>query len=155
LAVKINGNHGEQQEICFNESFKRNYTISTGIPNLGMWCKMIFGHPESESDKKIGLWLLVLLRIWLQLHPKTSDPLRLQLHNRGWQVMVKTTNARWPIKGCEDADFCLVYFKRIKVNCQLNVFSQALMMSSKYPLANPNLWHHTKKSSNPKVPGFF
>jgi len=34
LAVKINENRGAQQEICFNKSFKRNCTISTGIPNL-------------------------------------------------------------------------------------------------------------------------
>jgi len=39
LAVKINGNRGAQQEICFNKSFKRNSTISTGIPNLEVWCK--------------------------------------------------------------------------------------------------------------------
>jgi len=30
----MNGNRGAQQEICFNKSFKRNYTISTGIPIL-------------------------------------------------------------------------------------------------------------------------
>jgi len=39
LDVKINGNRGAQQEICFNKSFKRNCTISTGIANLGVWCK--------------------------------------------------------------------------------------------------------------------
>jgi len=39
LAVKINGNRGAQQEIFFNKTFKRNYTISTGILNLGVWCK--------------------------------------------------------------------------------------------------------------------
>ena len=30
---------GAQQEICFSESLKRICTISTGIPNLGVWCK--------------------------------------------------------------------------------------------------------------------
>jgi len=25
--------------VCFNKTFKRNSTISTGIPNLGVWCK--------------------------------------------------------------------------------------------------------------------
>jgi len=35
LAVKINGNRGVQP----NENFKRSRTISTGIPNLGVWCK--------------------------------------------------------------------------------------------------------------------
>jgi len=39
LAVKINGNRGTQLEICFNKSLKRNCTISTGSPNLGVWCK--------------------------------------------------------------------------------------------------------------------
>jgi len=34
LAVKINGNGGPQQDICFNKSFKRNCTTSTRIPNL-------------------------------------------------------------------------------------------------------------------------
>ena len=29
-----------QQEICLNKSFKRKCTISTGIPNLGVWCKI-------------------------------------------------------------------------------------------------------------------
>ena len=38
-AVKINGNRGAQQEITVSASFKRNCTISTGIPNLGVWCK--------------------------------------------------------------------------------------------------------------------
>ena len=39
LTVEINGSRGAQQEICFNKSFERNCTISTGIPNLGVWCK--------------------------------------------------------------------------------------------------------------------
>jgi len=34
MDVTINGNRGAQQEFCFNKSFKRNCTISTGIPNL-------------------------------------------------------------------------------------------------------------------------
>jgi len=51
LAVKINGNLGAQQEICFNISFKINCTISTRIPNSAVWCKNDpFGHPQ--SDKK-------------------------------------------------------------------------------------------------------
>jgi len=37
MAVKIYGNCGGQQGTCFiNKSFKRNCTISTGIPNLGV-----------------------------------------------------------------------------------------------------------------------
>jgi len=27
------------RNLCFNKSFKRNCTISTGIPNLGVWCE--------------------------------------------------------------------------------------------------------------------
>jgi len=34
--LAINGNRGTQQEFCFSKSFKRNCTISTGIPNLGV-----------------------------------------------------------------------------------------------------------------------
>jgi len=30
----INTNYGAQQELCFNKSFKRNYTISIGISHL-------------------------------------------------------------------------------------------------------------------------
>jgi len=32
----INTNCGAQQELCFNKSFKINYTISTGISYLGV-----------------------------------------------------------------------------------------------------------------------
>ena len=39
FGCEINGNRGAQQEICFNKSFKRNCTISTGIPNFGVWFK--------------------------------------------------------------------------------------------------------------------
>jgi len=39
LDVKLSGDHGSQQETCFNKSLKRNCTVSTGIPNLGVWCK--------------------------------------------------------------------------------------------------------------------
>ena len=30
------------RNLCFNKSFKRNCTISTLIPNLGVWCKKWF-----------------------------------------------------------------------------------------------------------------
>jgi len=51
LAVKINGSRGARQEICFNKSFKRNCTISTGVSTLGVRCKNdAVGH--LESDKK-------------------------------------------------------------------------------------------------------
>jgi len=38
----INGGRGTQQEFCFNKSFKRNCTGSTGIPNLVVQCKKGF-----------------------------------------------------------------------------------------------------------------
>jgi len=66
--------------LCLNKSFQRNCTISTGIPNVGVWCKNdSFRFPE--SDKKIRLRLPVFLGI--QPHPKTSDFLRLRLRNLG------------------------------------------------------------------------
>jgi len=54
LAINRPTNHGAQQELCFNKSFKRNCTISTGIPHLGVWWKY---DPNGlpESDKKIRL----------------------------------------------------------------------------------------------------
>jgi len=42
-----------KKSLVQEKSFKRNHTISTGIPNLGVWCKNnLIGHPESEADKK-------------------------------------------------------------------------------------------------------
>jgi len=81
LAVKINGNRGEQQEISvstkvskevvpFQQEFSTYECDAKNDP---------IGYPESESDKKIRLRLLVLLGI--RLHPKTSDSLGLRLRN--------------------------------------------------------------------------
>ena len=70
--------------LCFNKSFTRNCAISTGIPNVGVRCKNnSVGLLESESDKKIRLRIFLLIGIRFQLHPKTSDSLRLRhwLHN--------------------------------------------------------------------------
>jgi len=39
----INTNYGAQQELCFNKSFKRNYTISTGISHLEVRFKWTSG----------------------------------------------------------------------------------------------------------------
>jgi len=58
--------------LCFNKSFKRNCTISTGIPNLWVWCKNDPRLWESDKTFRHRLWLLMLLGIQLQLHPKTS-----------------------------------------------------------------------------------
>jgi len=53
------------------------------------------GHPESESDKNIRLWLSVLLGI--RLHRKNSDSLRLRLRlrNPGSHVKFKV---QYPVK---------------------------------------------------------
>ena len=43
------------RNLCFNKSFKRSCTISTGILNLGVHCDVKndpIGHPESESENK-------------------------------------------------------------------------------------------------------
>jgi len=44
LAVKINGNLGAQQEICFNKSFKRISTISCDVTDDSV------GPPQAELD---------------------------------------------------------------------------------------------------------
>ena len=43
--------------ICFNKSFIRNCTISTGIPNIGVWCKK-WSSWISAVGQKIRLLLL-------------------------------------------------------------------------------------------------
>jgi len=52
----------------------RNCTISTGIPNLRVWCKK-WSNWASGVGYKIWIRLLLLLgiRLRLWLHPKTSD----------------------------------------------------------------------------------
>jgi len=72
--------------LCFNKSFKRHCTISTGIPNLGVWCKKIIQlnfRTLGRTTIRLRHWLLVSLGIWL--HPKNSDSLRLRhrLRNPG------------------------------------------------------------------------
>ena len=45
----------------FQQTFQRNSTISTGIPNLKeWWSNDLIGRPESELDKKIRLRLPVV-----------------------------------------------------------------------------------------------
>jgi len=72
LAVKINGNRGAQQEICFNKSFKRHCTIPTGIPNLGVWCKK-----WSNWTSRVGVGQKMRLLMLSENLPKNSDFLRL------------------------------------------------------------------------------
>jgi len=103
LAVKINGNRGAQQDICFNKSFKRNCTISTGIPNLGVWCKKR-SNWTSGVGQKIRLRLPVLLgiRIRLLMTP-TAVPLNstqrqsiyTQCHLARTRTSSKTTTTWW------------------------------------------------------------
>jgi len=59
LALKINGNRGAQQEICFNKVSKET-TISTGFSNLRVWCKKRSNWTSGIGQK-------------IRLHPKTSD----------------------------------------------------------------------------------
>ena len=84
FALEINGNRGEENEICFNKGFKRNCTISTGIPNSGVWCRKWSNWTSAVGfRKKIRLLLPVLLGI--RLHPKkTLDPSRLRHELRLW-----------------------------------------------------------------------
>ena len=42
LTVKINENRGAQQEISVSTKVSKEITISTGIPNLGVWCNKWF-----------------------------------------------------------------------------------------------------------------
>jgi len=82
LAVKINGNRGTQQEICFNKVSKEIVLFQQEFPFLECNAKNDpIEHPEWGSDQKIRLRLPALSEIRLRLHPKTSDFLRLRLHN--------------------------------------------------------------------------
>ena len=65
----------------FQQKFQKNCTISTAIPNLGVWSTK-WSNWTSGVGQKIRLRLPVLLEIRLQLHPKTSDSLRLRLQLR-------------------------------------------------------------------------
>jgi len=80
LAAKINGNGDAQQETSVDKSFKRNWIISTRIPNLRLWCKKL-SNWTSGVGQKIRLRLPLLLGIRLQ--PKTSYSLGLRLRNPG------------------------------------------------------------------------
>jgi len=80
LAAKINGNGDAQQETSVDKSFKRNWIISTRIPNLRLWCKKL-SNWTSGVGQKIRLRLPLLLGI--RLHPKTSYSLGLRLRNPG------------------------------------------------------------------------
>jgi len=56
-----------------------------------------------------------------------------------------TTNPRWPIKGSEDADFRPSLFKKkITTKLLLEIFSQALMTSSKIPSPSSVVTSHQK-----------
>jgi len=63
------------RNLCFNKSFKRNCTISTGILNLRVWCKTwSYWTPGVGVGQKIRLRLQVLFEIRLRIHPKTPTP---------------------------------------------------------------------------------
>ena len=63
--------------LCFNKSFIRNRTNSTGIPNLGVWCK---SDPKWTSGVGIGqkIRLRPLVLLGIGLHQKASDYLPLR-----------------------------------------------------------------------------
>jgi len=61
-----------------------------------VWCKYdTVGLPESESDKKIRLRLLVLLGIRLRLHPKTSDSLWIRNPGRQGSILAWVIPKAW------------------------------------------------------------
>jgi len=69
------------KSICFKESFKRNCTISTGIPIFrSVMQNDSIGFTESESNKKIQLRqrFRFLVFLGIRLRPKTSESLRLR-----------------------------------------------------------------------------
>jgi len=66
------------------------------------------------------------------------------------------TNAKWPIYKSKDADFRLVYFLKKAGILPLELYSQALITSSKNTLISPScdVTSHLK-SSKATVPGIF
>ena len=87
--------------LCFNKSFKRNCTISTGIPNLGVWCKNEpLAYPESdkksESDSQCclesdtdSLWLRLRLRLRLR-NPGVQEAVGCVLtHAEAWKLWLQ------------------------------------------------------------------
>ena len=61
--------------LCFNKCFNRNCTISTEIPNLGVWCEKIIQLKfRSRGRTKIRLRNRLLVSLGIRLQPKTSKP---------------------------------------------------------------------------------
>jgi len=56
-----------------------------------------------------------------------------------------TTNATWPIKGSKDADFRLVFFKKVTKNCLLGLGPRARWRHPKNPKATAIMTSPTKK----------
>jgi len=57
--LTLNGNRGTQQELFVSTSFIRNRSISTGIPNLEVWCKKWSNWTSGIGvGQKIQPWLL-------------------------------------------------------------------------------------------------
>ena len=74
------------RNLCFNKSFKINSIISTGIPNLGMWCKKWFNWTSGVgAEQNSRLRLRVLSGIWL--HWKTSDTATLVETVQNWKLL--------------------------------------------------------------------
>ena len=74
------------RNLCFNKSFKINSIISTGIPNLGMWCKKWFNWTSGVgAEQNSRLRLRALSGIWL--HWKTSDTATLVETVQNWKLL--------------------------------------------------------------------
>ena len=65
------------KKLCFNKSFKRNCTISTGIPK------------RSDLTSGVGQKIRLLVLLGIRLHPKTydSDSAILVAANHKWCVV--------------------------------------------------------------------
>jgi len=116
--VKLNENRGAQQEISYNKNFKRNCTVSTGVPNLGVWRKKWSKWTSGvRSGQNIRLRLPVLLGIRLRLDSKTSDSLRLWIWLRNpANKFQKFQNCSWKI--C-NLHFIFGLWKMFKqINCR-------------------------------------
>ena len=73
---------------CFNKGFKRNCTISRGIPKFGVWYKKWFNSISGVGVGQKNPTPIHGVVIVLRFHPKTSDSLRLRhrLCNPGEKV---------------------------------------------------------------------
>jgi len=73
------------KKYMFQQSFKRNCTISTGIPNLGVWCKKMI-----QLDIGVGVG---------QKNPTPTPPKNLKLHTTPQpKIKVALLPTIWPLQ---------------------------------------------------------